>query len=245
MSMRTLVGLWIPVILCGSVWAGSQTADVIKGPAGDLKVTLVGHASVVLEFGGKVIHVDPFGKMGDYGKLPKADLILVTHEHGDHLDPKALSKIRTEKTRVITSEAASKKARADAVMKNGDTRTELGFGIEAVPAYNIVHKRDGGKPFHPKGRGNGYVITFRGLRVYLAGDTENIPEMKALKNIDVAFLPVNLPYTMTGEMAADAVKTIRPKYLYPYHYAMGKSQLPELLKLMKNVKGVEVRGVNK
>ena len=114
-----------------------------------------------------------------------------------------------------------------------------------MPAYNNVHKRDTGEPFHPKGRGNGYVITFGDLRVYVAGDTEDIAEMKDLKNIAVAFLPVNLPFTMTGEMAANAVKTIKPKYLYPYHYAMGKSQLPELLALMKDIQGVEVRGVKK
>jgi L-ascorbate metabolism protein UlaG (beta-lactamase superfamily) len=230
-------------ILCGAVWADAQTVDVIKGGSSELKVTMVGHASVILEYGGKIIHVDPFGKMGDYGKLPKADLILITHEHGDHLDADAMSKIRTEKTVVVSSEAASQGAKAGAVMKNGDVRTELGLKIEAVPAYNIVHKRDTGEPFHPKGRGNGYVITFGDLKVYLAGDTEDIPEMKELKNIDAAFLPVNLPFTMTGEMAANAVRIIKPKYLYPYHYAMGKSQLPELLALMKNINGVEIRGV--
>ena len=245
MRMRTVVFLCISVILCGSVWAESQSADVIKGASGDLKVTPVGHASVMLEFGGKVIHVDPLGKMGDYDKLPKADLILITHEHGDHLDVDAISKIRTDKTVIVSSEAAAQGAKPSVVMKNGDARTELGLKIEAVPAYNVVHKRDTGEPFHPKGRGNGYVITFGGLRVYVAGDTEDIPEMKDLKNIDVAFLPVNLPFTMTGEMAANAVKVIKPKYLYPYHYAMGKSQLPELLDLMKDIQGVEVRGVKK
>lgn len=237
--------LLLSVIFCGSVWAESQPADVIKGGSGDLKVTPVGHGSVILEFGGKVIHVDPFGKMGDYSKLPKADLILITHEHGDHLDADAISKIRTEKTVVVSSEAAAQGAKSGTVMKNGEVKTELGFKIEAVPAYNIVHKRDTGEPFHPKGRGNGYVITLGNLRVYVAGDTEDIPEMKELKNIDVAFLPVNLPFTMTGEMAANAVKTIRPKYLYPYHYAMGKSQLPEFLDLTKDLQGVEIRGVKR
>jgi L-ascorbate metabolism protein UlaG (beta-lactamase superfamily) len=245
MRMWTVVFLCISAMLCASVWAGSQSADVIKGASGDLKVTPVGHGSVILEFGGKVIHVDPFGKMGDYDKLPKADLILITHEHADHLDADAISKIRTEKTVVVSSEAAAQGAKSGAVMKNGDTRTELGLKIEAVPAYNVIHKRDTGEPFHPKGRGNGYVITFGDLRVYVAGDTEDIPEMKELKNIDAAFLPVNLPFTMTGEMAANAVKMIKPKYLYPYHYAMGKSQLPELLELMKDVQGVEIRGVKK
>jgi L-ascorbate metabolism protein UlaG (beta-lactamase superfamily) len=235
----------VSVMLCGAAWAASQPVDVIKGAPSDLKVTMVGHASVIFEFGGKVIHVDPFGKMGDYSKLPKADLILITHEHGDHLDPAAIAKIRTPKTVVVSSEAAAQGAKAGVVMKNGDTKTVAGLKIQAVPAYNLVHKRDTGEPFHPKGRGNGYVITFGDLRVYVAGDTEDIPEMNDLKNIDAAFLPVNLPYTMTGKMAANAVKMIKPKYLFPYHYAMGKSQLPDLLALMKDNKAVEIRGVKK
>ena len=103
-------------------------------------------------------------------------------------------------------------------MKNGDRRTLQGFEVEAVPAYNIVHKRPDGNPFHPKGQGNGYVITFGGKRIYVAGDTEPIPEMAALKDIDIAFLPMNLPYTMSPEMTAEAARTIRPKILYPYHY---------------------------
>lgn len=246
MSLRIAVLLvCMGVLMCGAIPAQSQSTDVIKGGSGELKVTPVGHGSVILEFGGKIVHVDPLGKMGDYDKLPKADLVLITHEHGDHLDADALSKVRTDKTIVISSEAASQGAKANTVMKNGDERTELGFKIEAVPAYNLVHKRDTGEPFHPKGRGNGYVITFGDLRVYVAGDTEDIPEMKNLKNIDVAFFPVNLPFTMTGEMAANAAKTIMPKHLFPYHYAMGKSQLPEFLELMKGVQGVEIHAAKK
>jgi L-ascorbate metabolism protein UlaG (beta-lactamase superfamily) len=235
----------VSALLCGAVWAGSQTTDVIKGKSGDLEVTLLGHASVMFQYGGKVIYVDPFGKFADYSKLPKADLILITHEHFDHLDPDAISKVRTGKTVLVCSEAAAKGVKGGKVMTNGDVKTEAGLKIEAVPAYNIVHKRDNGQPFHPKGRGNGYVITFGDLRVYVAGDTEYIPEMKELKDITAAFLPVNLPFTMTGEMAANAAKTIKPTYLYPYHYGMGTSQLPELVKLMKDVPGVELRGVEK
>jgi L-ascorbate metabolism protein UlaG (beta-lactamase superfamily) len=124
-------------------------------------------------------------------------------------------------------------------MKNGDVKTVGGLKIEAVPAYNIVHMRDQGQPFHPKGVGNGYVITFGDKRVYVAGDTENIPEMKNIKNIDVAFLPMNLPYTMTPEMAADAAKMIRPKILYPYHY--GETDTSKLVALLKDTKEIEVR----
>jgi L-ascorbate metabolism protein UlaG (beta-lactamase superfamily) len=124
-------------------------------------------------------------------------------------------------------------------MKNGDHQTALGIPVEAVPAYNIQHKRPDGEVFHPKGEGNGYILTFGGTRVYVAGDTENIPEMKALKKIDVAFLPMNLPYTMTPAMVADAAKAFRPKILYPYHY--GETNVSALIELMKNNKDVEVR----
>jgi len=125
------------------------------------------------------------------------------------------------------------------VMKNGDTKTVGGLKIEAVPAYNIVHKRETGQPFHPKGVGNGYIITFGDKRVYVAGDTENIPEMKNIKNIDVAFLPMNLPYTMTPEMAADAARMIKPRVLYPYHY--GETDTSKLVALLKDTKEIEVR----
>ena len=124
-------------------------------------------------------------------------------------------------------------------MKNGDSRTLHGLKIEAVPAYNIVHKRSSGEPYHPKGNGNGYIVTFGDKRVYVAGDTENIPEMKSLKNIDVAFLPMNLPYTMTPDMVADAVKTIQPKILYPYHF--GQTDPKVLVNLLKDSPNIEVR----
>ena len=124
-------------------------------------------------------------------------------------------------------------------MKNGEVKTVKGLKIEAVPAYNIISKRDGGEPYHPKGNGNGYVITFGGKRVYVAGDTENTPEMKALKDIDIAFLPMNLPYTMSPEMAAEAARAFRPKVLYPYHY--GNTDVKQLAELLKGEQGIEVR----
>jgi L-ascorbate metabolism protein UlaG (beta-lactamase superfamily) len=124
-------------------------------------------------------------------------------------------------------------------MNNGDVKTVGGLKIEAVPAYNLVHMRSPGVPFHPKGAGNGYIITFGNKRVYIAGDTENIPEMKQLKQIECAFLPMNLPYTMTPEMVADAAKAFEPKILYPYHY--GNTDTLALVNLMKEVKDVDVR----
>jgi L-ascorbate metabolism protein UlaG (beta-lactamase superfamily) len=124
-------------------------------------------------------------------------------------------------------------------MKNGDSKTIEGILIEAVPAYNITHKRDTGEPFHPRGNGNGYVITFGDKRVYVAGDTENVPEMKALKNIDIAFLPMNLPYTMTPEMVAGAAEMFKPKVLYPYH--TGETDIAKLTALLRDQKETEVR----
>jgi len=213
--------------------------DIIETSGGDLRITFFGHATLMFEIAGKVIHVDPWSKFADYSKLGDADLILVTHEHGDHLDPEAIEVIRKEDTKIVLTKACTEDIAGGIVMKNGDTETVLGLKIEAVPAYNIVHKRSSGEPFHPKGRGNGYIITFGDKRVYVAGDTENTPEMKKLKNIDVAFLPMNLPYTMTPEMVADAAKAFKPKILYPYHYS--ETDPTKLVELLKDTKQIEIR----
>lgn len=213
--------------------------DIIKTSQGDLKITFIGHGTLLFEFSGKVIHIDPVTREADYTKLPKADLILVTHEHGDHLDMKAIEILLKETTDLVLTEKCFEKAKSGIVMKNGETQTLQGLKIEAVPAYNIVHMRNEGVPFHPKGEGNGYILTFGDKRVYIAGDTENTPEMKALTNIYVAFLPMNLPYTMTPEMVADAAKAFLPKILYPYHY--GSTDTSKLLDLLKETKEIEVR----
>jgi L-ascorbate metabolism protein UlaG (beta-lactamase superfamily) len=214
--------------------------DTVKTSAGDLKITFIGHGTLMFAFDKKVIHIDPVTtREVDYSKLPKADLVLITHDHRDHLDPKVLQMLRTEKTAVVLTATCAKKVKGGVVMKNGDTKTVQGLKIEAVPAYNIVHMRPSNEPFHPKGEGSGYVITFGDKRVYIGGDTENTPEMKALKKIDIAFLPMNLPYTMMPEMVADAAKAFKPKVLYPYHY--GDTDTSKLVALMKDVKGVEVR----
>ena len=213
--------------------------DIIKTSDGDLKITFIGHGTLMFAFNQQIIHVDPFSKVADYAKLPKADVILITHEHFDHLDLKALEQIRTEKTKVVLTPACSKQVKNGIIMKNGDVQTVNGLKIESIPAYNLVHKRDNGQPFHPKGVGNGYIITFGDRRVYVAGDTENIPEMKSLREIDCAFLPMNLPYTMTPEMVADAAKAFQPKILYPYHF--GNTDTSKLLTLLKDQKEIEVR----
>jgi L-ascorbate metabolism protein UlaG (beta-lactamase superfamily) len=213
--------------------------DIIRTSDGDLKITFIGHGTLMFTFGGKIIHIDPFSEVADYSKLPKGDIIFLTHEHRDHLDPKALNLVRTEKTLLVLTESCAKQVEGGMVMKNGDIKSIEGLRVEAVPAYNIVHKRNTGQPFHPKGIGNGYLITFGDKKVYIAGDTENTLEMKELKDIDVAFLPMNVPYTMTPEMVADAAKAFKPKILYPYHY--GETDTSRILDLLKDTKEIEVR----
>jgi len=222
-----------------TVLAHALEEDVLATSQGDLKITFIGHASLVMTFGGQVIYVDPMGSLTDYTKLARADLILITHEHSDHCDPATLGILRTPKTELVLTEKCAEKLKGGIILKNGETRTVRGLQIEAVPAYNILHMRSPGQPFHPKGQGNGYIVTFGDKRVYIAGDSENTPEMKALKNIDVAFLPMNLPYTMTPEMVADAAKAFRPKVLYPYHF--GDTDVSKLSALLADQKNIDVR----
>lgn len=214
-------------------------SDVVPTSVGELRITFVGHGTLAFALGDTVIHVDPVSREADYAKMPKADVILVTHEHGDHLDPAAIAAVRTEETVVIVNERSAQAVPRATVMGNGQTRTVAGLRIEAVPAYNIVHKRPTGEPYHPKGVGNGYVITFGDTRVYVAGDTESIPEMKQLRDIAIAFLPMNLPYTMTPEMVAEAARVLQPRILYPYHY--GETDPEELVRLLAGEAGIEVR----
>lgn len=213
-------------------------SDKITTSEGDVEMFFIGHGSLMFRLGEYVIHIDPVSSSGSYENLPKADLILVTHEHYDHLDPDLISKLRKDKTVLISNQASASTVKWAQVMRPGDVRNLDKITIEAVPAYNIVHERAKGQPFHPKGVGNGYVLTIGSKRFYIAGDTENIPEMKQLKNIDVAFLPMNLPYTMTPEMVADAAKGFRPKILYPYHFS--DTDTKKIIDLLKDT-GIEVR----
>ena len=237
---RLLLAVNLLVAFSGSnALAQEFQKDIIPTSAGDLEISFVGHGTLMFTFDGKVIHVDPWSQLADYAKMPKGDVILVTHEHRDHLDLKALEQIRTEKSVVVSTDACAGQIHDAVVMKNGNIKKIEGFQIEAVPAYNLVHMRSEGVPFHPKGMGNGYVITFGDKKVYVAGDTENTPEMKSLKGIDVAFLPMNLPYTMTPEMVADAATAFKPKILYPYHY--GDTDPAGIVALLKDQPEIEVR----
>jgi L-ascorbate metabolism protein UlaG (beta-lactamase superfamily) len=212
--------------------------DKLTTSTGTLEMHFVGHGSLMFKLDGYVIQIDPVRSSGTYEFYPRPDLILITHEHGDHLDPDLISTIKKTETLLFCNKNSTKTIPWGLDMSNGERQEINNIVIEAVPAYNLVNERAPGQPFHPKGEGNGYILTIGGKRIYIAGDTENTPEMKALKNIDVAFLPMNLPYTMTPQMVADAAKAFKPKILYPYHF--GETNTGELLSLLKD-SGITVR----
>lgn len=184
---------------------------------GDVEIVPITHGSVVLKWQGKTIHVDPWSQ-GKYDGVPKADLILITDIHGDHMDPNQIAKVRKSDTVIVAPAAVQKTVTEARIVGNGRTIEVLGVKIEAVPAYNLKRGPEAGKLYHDKGRGNGYVLTLGSRRFYFSGDTECVPEMKQLTDIDVAFVCMNLPYTMTPEEAAVCVNAFKPKVVYPYHY---------------------------
>ena len=226
------------LLLCASfAISASRPSDSFETSAGPVKITPLQHASFMIEAGGKVIQVDPVGPEL-YDGLPQADLILLTDIHGDHMSPPTLAKVKKAGTVIIAPAAVAKTVTEAQVLSNGESKQWSGWTIEAVPMYNIKRGPSPGKLFHDKGRGNGYVLTYGGKRFYISGDTEGIPEMRALKNIDVAFVCMNLPYTMPPDEAAAAVKAFKPKVVYPYHYR--GSDLAEFQKGLEG-SGVEVR----
>jgi len=191
--------------------------DRIPATGGEITIQPINHATLQLAFGGKVIEIDPVAQANFTG-LPQPDLILITDIHGDHLDPATVTKRKKAGTVVVAPSAAAARLEQPTVMANGETKTVAGVSIEAVPMYNLTRGPAAGQLYHDKGRGNGYVIALGGKRIYIAGDTECTPEMRALKNIDVAFVPMNLPYTMPPAEAGPCVKAFAPKIVYPYHY---------------------------
>ncbi len=216
--------------------------DVFDAGNGTLSISFIGHGTLMFEYKNMVIHVDPTMREADYATMPDADMILITHHHGDHLDLAAINHIIKEDCPVVMTQSCLEQLedfKGAVIMKNGDDKTIKGIPIEAIPAYNIEHKRSNGEAFHPKGVGNAYVVGIGELKVLIGGDTENVPEIKALKDIDIAFLPMNLPYTMTPEMVADAARAIQPRILYPYHF--GQTDPKDLVNLLKDEKNIEVR----
>lgn len=198
------------------------------------------HASIRIEYNGREIEVDPVSKLGnktvDFSVMPKADYIFVTHEHGDHFDKEAIGLLNDSKTLLVTNQRCADMLGYGKVMKNGDKITIAeDFSVEAVPAYNTT---EGRTQFHPKGRDNGYIIILDGLRIYIAGDTEDVPEMQNVKDIDIAFLPCNQPYTMTTDQLVRAAQVIKPKVLFPYHY--GRTDVSGIPAQLKS-EGIDVR----
>jgi len=208
--------------------------DVFKTKSGKtVTFHALTHASIRIQYDGMEIEIDPVTKLGNkvinFASMPKADYLLVTHEHFDHFNQEAIKLLAGDKTRFITNQRCADMFGSGEVMKNGDKlQIAKNFTIDAVPAYNYTEEHT---QFHPKGRDNGYILTIDGLRIYIAGDTEDIPEMSAVKDIDIAFLPCNQPYTMTPDQLVKAAKIIKPKVVFPYHYGQTDlSGIPEQLK---------------
>jgi L-ascorbate metabolism protein UlaG (beta-lactamase superfamily) len=239
-TIGALVAIVLPVAF-GAV-APNRQADVVETSKGPLKITPLYHGSVMLEFGGKIIHVDPWGQ-ADYSGLPQADLIVITHTHADHMDAALLKTLRKEGTILVGPPAVTDTLNGtvgdtDAI-SNGEKKTFMGIEIEAVPMYNLKLGSGPGKPYHHKGIGNGYVLSFGDTRVYFSGATECVPEMKALKNITIAFVAMNPPRTMPPAEAAACVAAFQPKIVYPYHYRGQQTQ--EFADALKSSPGIEVR----
>ena len=239
--MRIATAAFFAASLVAGV-AGAQST--VPATGGDITITPFQHASLQVEQGGKVIQVDP--AQGDFSKAKPGDLVLITDIHGDHLSPENIAKVRKAGAPVVMpaavqTQAGDKIPAPVEVLANGQTKTVAGVNVEAVPMYNLQRGPAAGQLFHTKGRGNGYIVTLGGKRVYFAGDTECTPEIKALKNIDVAFIPMNLPYTMPPAEAADCVKAFKPAIVYPYHF---QGQKTEEFEAALKGSGVEVRVLN-
>jgi L-ascorbate metabolism protein UlaG (beta-lactamase superfamily) len=226
-------GVWVlpwGVMLFLTAFALGQQVEVVP----------IYHASLILKWNGKAIYVDPWSQ-GNYEGQPKADLILITHTHQDHLDRAQIAAVRKPDTIIVAAPAVQSSIAEATFLKNGEKAEVLGIRITAVPAYNIKRGPSAGQLYHPKGRGNGYLLEMSGKRIYISGDTECIPEMKQLTNIDIAFICMNLPYTMPPEEAAQCVNEFRPKIVYPYHY---RGSDPAAFKKAVTAPGVEVRLAN-
>ena len=242
--------LWLGILALVAGLGAAIAADTIPATGGNIELTPMTHAHVQVEFGGKVIQVDPTSQSNLAG-AKKADIILISDIHGDHLDPKAVDMVKKPTTIVVGPAAVIGKltGQKTETIANGQTRTVDGVSITAVPAYNITRGPAAGQLFHDKGRGNGYVLTLGGKRIFFSADTECVPEIKALTNIDVAFLTMNLPYTMPPEEAAACAKAFKPKMVYAYHYRGMGGPTPEqnqaaFAAAMKGTAGIMVHTAN-
>ena len=236
--------LWVAVLALIAGLGATIAADSIPATGGNIELTAIGHAHVQIEHAGKVIQIDPT-PMGDLSKAKPADLILITDIHGDHLSAPSVEKLKKAGTVVVGPKSVADMLPGTMVIANGETRTFAGVMVEAVPMYNLTRGPSEGQLFHTKGRGDGFILTLGGKRIYFSGDTECIPEIKALKNIDVAFMTMNLPFTMPPSEAADCVKAFKPKIVYPYHYRQqgidAEKNAQDFAAAMKGTAGVEVR----
>lgn len=225
-------------VICASTLAAASP-DTFQTSAGPVIITPIYHASLTLEANGKLVYVDP-SPAARFAHRAKADLILITDIHADHLDRGAISELHKSDTSIIAPPAVAKRVPGVHILANGQQIQWDGWNIRAVPMYNIKHGLGDGVLYHPKGRGNGYVLTYGGKRFYIAGDTENIPEMRGLKNIDVAFIPMNLPFTMSPDEAAAGVKAFHPKVVYPYHYRNGDGTLANIKQFKAELAGTGI-----
>lgn len=233
--------LALSIVLVPVALSAQSASTTIAATGGDITITAIQHGSVQIEHAGRIIHVDP--AEGDFSKAKQADLVLVTDIHGDHLNPGVIAKVRKAGAPVVMPAAVETQAGANIpppieVLANGQSKTIAGVSVESVPMYNLQRGPSAGQLFHTKGRGNGYVVALGGKRLYFAGDTECTPEMKALKNIDVALIPMNLPFTMPPSEAVDCVKAFMPKMAIPYHY---QGQNPQEFQAALKGSGVDVR----
>ena len=252
MNIRLVVTIVLAIGLAAAVMAADQM-DKLPASGGDITIAPIMHSSVQIEYAGKVIQVDPVAKyddvelplLGKFDALKPADLILITDIHPENLDVAEVSKLRKSGATVVmpaavATEAGTKIAAPTVVMANGDTKTVADVNIEAVAMYNVQHGPAPGQVYHPKGRGNGYIVTLGGKRLYFMGDTECTPEAKAAKNIDVAFVPMNMPQTMTPGDAAECIKAIQAKIVYPYHYE-GQKRDEAFIKALLRSSSVDFR----
>ena len=244
--MKTILTIFLTIILGSPLLAQKSSADEFNTKAGPLKIQPILHGAFVMTWNGKTIYVDPYGGAKAYEGIAAADLILITDIHGDHLNAETLNAIETSKAKIVTPQAVKDQLPENlkekaVVLSNGNKATVAGVSVSAIPMYNLPETDESR---HPKGRGNGYILNLGGKQVYISGDTEDIPEMRALKNIDIAFICMNLPYTMDINQASSAVLEFKPKVVYPYHYRGqgGLSDVEGFKKLVNSVNGaIDVR----